>query len=157
MLGIRRAKPEDNDSVGSIHLRAIKEICASHYAPEEIEAWAKPRKPDHYVESIRSKEFYVAEENGNLVGFSTLNQTSGEIEAIYIVPEVARGGIGQKILCKLEERAQDFGLKSLYLNSSLNAVPFYRHSGYELQKETKHRLSSGVEIGCVVMKKEISP
>ena len=156
MLVIRRAKPEDNESIGRIHLRAIKEICASHYAPEEIEAWAKLRKPDHYVESIRSKEFYVAEENGNLVGFSTLNQTSGEIEAIYIVPEIARGGIGQKILCKLEERAQDFGLKSLYLNSSLNAVAFYRHSGYEPQQETKHRLSSGIEIGCVVMKKEIS-
>ncbi len=157
MLVIRRATPEDNDSIGRIHVRAIKEICASHYAPEEIEAWAKPRRPDYYVESIRSKEFYVAEENGNIIGFGTLNQASGEVEAVYIVPEVVRGGIGQKILCKLEERARDLGLKSLHLNSSLNAVPFYQRSGYERQKETKHRLSSGVEIGCVVMKKEISP
>lgn len=157
MLVIRRAKPEDNDSIGRIHLRAIREICASHYAPEEIEAWAKPRRPDHYVEYIRSNEFYVAEENGNVIGFGALNQASGEIEAVYIAPEVARRGIGQRILGKLEERARDLGLKSLSLNSSLNAVAFYRHSGYEPQQETKHRLSSGVEIGCVAMKKEISP
>ena len=156
MLVIRRAKPEDNDSIERVHLRAIKEICASHYAPEEIEAWAKPRSPNHYVESIHSTEFYVAEENGNLIGFGTLNQASKEVEAVYVVPEVARRGIGQRILGKLEERARDLGLKSLYLNSSLNAVAFYRHSGYEPQHETKHRLSSGVEIGCVVMKKEIS-
>ncbi len=156
MLVIRRAKPEDKDSIGRIHVRAIKEICATHYAPEEIESWAKPRRPDHYVEYIRSNEFYVAEENGNIVGFGTLNQTSGEIEAVYIAPEVARHGIGQKILCKLEERARDLGLKYLHLDSSLNAVAFYQHSGYEPQQETKHRLSSGVEIGCVVMKKEIS-
>ena len=86
MLVIRRAKPEDNDSIGRIHVQAIKEVCASHYTPEEIEAWGKPRNIDHYVESIHSTEFYVAEENGNLIGFGTLNQASGEVEAVYVVP-----------------------------------------------------------------------
>ena len=137
-------------------MRVIKEVCASHYAPEEIEAWAKPRNPDHYVESIHSTEFYVSEENGNIIGFGTLNQASEEVEAVYVVSEVARRGIGQRILCKLEERARDLGWKSLHLDSSLNAIPFYQRLGYEPQQETKHRLSSGVEIGCVVMKKEIS-
>ncbi len=118
MLVIRRAKPEDNDSIGRVHLRAITEICSSHYAPEEIEAWAKPRNPDHYVEAIRNKEFYVAEENGIIVGFGTLNQTNREVEAIYVLPEFARRGIGQKILRKLEEKAWELGLTSLYLNSS---------------------------------------
>lgn len=97
----------------------------------------------------------MAEENGSIIGFGTLNQTNGEVEAVYPAPEVARRGIGQKILGKLEERARHLGLKSLYLNSSLNAVAFYRHSGYEIQQEAKHRLSNGVEIGCVVMKKKL--
>ncbi len=155
MLVLRRAKPEDNDAIGCVHVRAIKEICASHYAPEEIESWAKPRKPDHYIESIRNKEFYVAEENGAVIGFGILNQASGEVEAVYVMPEAVGRGIGKEILRKLEEKAQDLGLKSLHLDSSLNAVSFYRSAGFEPQEEAKHRLSSGVEIGCVLMKKEV--
>lgn len=157
MLVLRRAKPEDNDAIGCVHVRAIKGICASHYAPEEIEVWAKPRKPDHYIQSVRNKEFYVAEENSDVIGFGVLNQASGEIEAVYVMPETARRGIGKEILRKLEERAQDLGLKSLHLDSSLNAVSFYQSAGFEPQEEAKHRLSSGVEIECVLMKKEASP
>ncbi|MDQ3134397.1 MAG: GNAT family N-acetyltransferase [Acidobacteriota bacterium] len=156
MFVIRKAKPADNEAVECVHLRAIKEICASHYTPEEIEAWARPRKPNHYVESISNNEFYVAEENGDVVGFGALNQERGEIEAVYILPEVARRGIGLKILRKLEERARELGVKSLRLNSSLNATAFYKSAGYKPQEESKHRLSSGVEIGCVLMTKEIS-
>ncbi len=157
MLVLRRAKPADNDAIGCIHVRAIKEICASHYAPEEIEAWAKPRKHGHYIESIRSKEFYVAEEDGDVIGFGTLNQANGEVEAVYVIPEAARRGIGQAILSKLEERAKDLGLNFLHLDSSLNAVSFYQSAGFEPQEEAKHRLSSGMEIGCVLMKKAVSP
>jgi len=39
----------------------------------------------------------------------------------------------------------------------LNAVPFYESAGYESQKKMNHRLASGVEIGCVLMTKELSP
>lgn len=157
MVVIRKAKPADNEAVGRVHLRAIEEICASHYTLEEIEAWARPRKPNHYVESISNNDFYVAEENGDVVGFGTLNQERGEIEAVYVLPEVMRRGIGLKILRKLEERAHELGIKSLRLDSSLNAAPFYKSAGYKPQEELKHRLSSGVEIGCVLMTKEISP
>ena len=116
-----------------------------------------PRKLNHYVESISNNEFYVAEENGDVVGFGTLNQERGEIEAVYVLPEVVRCGIGMKILQKLEERARELGVKSLGVDSSLNAAPFYQSAGYKPQEESKHRLSSGIEIGCVRMKKEVSP
>ena len=155
MFTVRRAKEEDCEGIWRVHTRAIREIAKSHYSPEETEAWASPRKPEHYVKSICSKEFYVAEENGGIVGFGALNQESGEIEAVYVLPEVVRRGVGLKILRKLEERARGLGVKSLHLDSSLNATPFYESAGYEPQKESKHRLSSGVEIGCVLMKKEL--
>jgi GNAT superfamily N-acetyltransferase len=79
-----------------------------------------------------------------------------EIEAVYVSPEVVRRGVGKAILQKLEERARDLSIKSLKMNASLNAVLFYKSAGYESQKEMKHRLASGVEIGCVLMTKELS-
>ncbi len=79
-----------------------------------------------------------------------------EIEAVYVSPDVVRRGVGKAILQKLEERARDLKIKSLKMNASLNAVPFYKSAGYESQKEMKHHLASGVEIGCVLMTKELS-
>jgi N-acetylglutamate synthase-like GNAT family acetyltransferase len=157
MFTVRRAREDDSEGIWRIHVRAIRDIASSHYSPEEIEAWAGQRKPEHYLESIRSKEFYVAEEDGSVIAFGTLNNKGNEIEAVYVSPEVVRRGVGSAILQRLEERARDLGLKSLKMDASLNAVPFYRSAGYESQKGTKHRLASGVEIGCVLMTKELSP
>jgi N-acetylglutamate synthase-like GNAT family acetyltransferase len=156
MFNVRRATEIDCQAILRVHIRAVREIAKSHYTSEEVAAWARPREPEHYAESIREKEFYIAEENGVVVGFGTLNQMQREIEAVYVSPEVVRRGVGKAILQKLEERARDLSIKSLKMNASLNAVSFYKSVGYESQKEMKHRLASGVEIGCVLMTKELS-
>lgn len=156
MFTIRRAGEDDCKEIWRVHMRAIREIANSHYTPAEIEAWASPREPEHYVESIRNKEFYVAEEDGAVIGFGTLNHKHNEIEAVYVSPTVVRRGVGLAILLRLEERARDFGIKSLKMDASLNAVPFYKSAGYESQKETKHRLATGVEISCILMTKDLS-
>lgn len=156
MFTVRRATPEDSPGIGWVHVRAIRELCAARYPSEEIEAWAKQRDPEHYVEAIRGKEFYVAEQDGSVVGFGTLDKESGEIEAVYVSPDVAGRGVGSEILRKLEERAMASGLKALRLDASLNAIPFYTRNGYSTVRELKHRLTSGVEIACVLMTKDLT-
>jgi putative acetyltransferase len=156
MPTVRRATPEDSAAVGRVHVRAIKRLCVHHYAPAEIAAWAGPRRPDHYVAAIRQKDFYVAEEAGAVVGFSTLDAAAGEVEAVYVTPEATGRGIGLQLLRVLEERARKLRVRALHLNASLNAVPFYERAGYERQGLTKHRLTGGVEIACVLMTKELA-
>lgn len=156
MLTIRRARQEDCQFIPSVHAAAVSGISTALYTPEEIQAWAVPKKPESYEESIRSKEFFVAEEDSVIVGFGVLNQESGEVEAVYVSPGAGRRGIGLAVLGKLEERAGALGLGLLRLNASLNAVPFYQRAGYVAQKESKYRLSNGVEIACVPMVKAIA-
>jgi len=136
-----------------VHSAAVRGIRTSLYTPEEIQAWAVPRKPESYEESIRSKEFFVAEEGGVITGFGVLNQESAEVEAVYVSPGAVRRGIGLELLRKLEEQAGALGLEVLRLNASLNAVQFYQRAGYVAQEESKYRLSNGVEIACVPMVK----
>ena len=156
MLKIRKARQEDCHSIGSVHAAAVRGISTALYTPEEIQAWAVPKKPESYEESIRSKEFFVAEDDGNIVGFGVLNQESAEVEAVYVNPEAARRGIGLEILSKLEERASVRGLRQLRLNASLNAVPFYERAGYVAREPSKYRLLTGVEIACVPMTKAMT-
>jgi putative acetyltransferase len=139
-----------------VHSAAVAGIRTILYTPEEIQSWAIPKKPESYEESIRSKEFFVAEEDGIIVGFGVLNQESAEVEAVYVSPEAGRRGIGLELLRKLDERARAFGLGVLRLFASLNAVPFYERAGYVAQEQSRYRLSSGVEIACVPMVKTIN-
>jgi len=156
MINIRRAGQEDCQSIGSVHAAAVRGISTGLYTPEEIQAWAVPRKPESYEESIRRKEFFVAEEGGVIVGFGVLNQASAEVEAVYVSPEPGRRGGGLKVLRKLEERARALGLEVLRLNASLNAVTFYERAGCVAQERSKYRLLTGVEIACVPMVKAMA-
>jgi len=156
MLSIRRARQEDCKSIGNVHSAAVSAIRTALYTAKEIQSWALPKKPESYEESIRSKEFYVAEEDGIIMGFAVLNQEIAEVEAVYVSPVAGRRGIGLELLRKLEQRASTLGLDVLRLNASLNAVPFYRKAGYAGREESKYRLSTGVEIACVPMVKLIS-
>ena len=156
MLKIRRAQPEDCHSIANVHAAAVKGINTTLYTPEEIQAWAVPRKPESYAEAIRSKEFVVAEDGGAIVGFGVLNQETAEVEAVYVIPGAGRRGIGREILQKLEEKASALGLKALRLNASLNAAPFYEKAGYVAQARSKYRLLTGVEIACIPMLKSMT-
>lgn len=156
MLKIRRARQEDCDSIGSVHSAAVRGIRTALYTPQEIQAWAVPRKPASYEESVRSKEFFVAEDGDAIVGFGVLNQEIAEVEAVYVAPGAGRRGIGLEVLRKLEERASALGLSVLRLNASLNAVPFYEKAGYLAQEQSKYRLLTGIEIACVPMVKAIT-
>lgn len=156
MLKIRKAQPDDCHSIASVHATSVKGIETHLYTPEEIQAWAVPRKPESYAVAIRSKEFVVAEDGGAIVGFGVLNPETAEVEAVYVTPGAGRRGIGGEILRKLEEQASDLGLKLLRLNASLNAAPFYERAGYKAQERSTYRLLTGVEIACIPMVKSIT-
>jgi N-acetylglutamate synthase-like GNAT family acetyltransferase len=154
-FSVRRARKEDDEAIRRMHVASIRELCRAHYRPEEIEAWAAPRGINFYVKAIEGKEFYVAEDGGEIIGFGTLNLEGGEVEAVYVHPAAIRRGVGLKLLRTLEERARVGGLKSLHLCASLNAVGFYARAGFVQQQHTSHRLANGVEIACVLMSKKL--
>jgi N-acetylglutamate synthase-like GNAT family acetyltransferase len=156
MLNIRRATKEDCQAIIRVHVEAVTSIQTPLYTPEEIQSWATPKQPESYEESIRDKEFFVVEEGEAIVAFGVLNPNTSEVEAVYVAPSAGRRGIGLKLLQTLEERARALGLEELRLNASLNAVPFYKSAGYLGQEKSKYRLSTGVEIACVPMLKDVT-
>jgi putative acetyltransferase len=157
MFTIRKAKQEDKEPIWRVHVKAIRETCVSHYSQEVIRIWAERLQPEKYADAIRRNEFFVAEEDGAVVGFGELDQAGGEIQGLYVSPDVASRGVGKKLLHTLEERARAFGLESLYLTSSLNAVGFYERAGFKSLGEMVKTLSPGVERASVRMFKELSP
>lgn len=62
-------------------------------------------------------------------------------------------GIGKLILKHLEEIAQRNQIKNLFLASTLNAVEFYHHMGYQGEVKSFFKLSSGTNLNCIEMSK----
>jgi putative acetyltransferase len=110
-------------------------------------------RSEKYAEAIDRYEFFVAEKDGVIVGFGELGQEKGEIQGLYVSPDVK--GVGWKLLRTLEERARAYGLKSLRLTSSLNAVAFYERAGFKAVEELKETVGPGVERASVRMFKEL--
>lgn len=88
----------------------------------------------------------VAEDTAGIVGFGQLNQSSGEVDTVYVLPERQGEGIGGALLRSLEDAARAAGVKRLHLSATPNAVPFYERAGYLGEGSTVHRLPTGVEL-----------
>jgi GNAT superfamily N-acetyltransferase len=155
-FAVRRATQDDREAIWTVHVRAIREICASSYPADSITAWAQLLSPDSYVGVLREHFFIVAQDAGAILGFGQLDQAKGEVEAVYVRPDRKGQGVGTTILSHLEEAAREAGLKRLQLSSTLNAVPFYERAGYAREGRTVHRLPTGVELPCVRMSKRVS-
>lgn len=156
MLAIRRARQEDKEAIWRVHRSAIRGTCASHYSPEVIEIWAGGLRSEKYAEAIEHYDFFVAEEDDVIVGFGELGPAAGAIQGLYVSSDVKGRGVGWKLLCTLEERAHAYGLKSLRLTASLNAVAFYERAGFRAVEELTETISPGVERASVRMFKELS-
>ena len=113
-----------------------------------------PLRPGSYEWPIHNGEFYVAEKDGEVVGFGQVSQT--QVEAIYVSPKHLRNGVGKLILQTLEERAVDLGAGYLEVLSSLNAVSFYERAGYHSLGPATYMLRPGISIAYVRMSKSLN-
>jgi putative acetyltransferase len=156
-LRIRRATDDDREGVHMVHVRAIREVCSRSYSASQIAAWACLLSPDSYVAVVREGFLVVAEGADGIAGFGQLDQKSGEVEAVYVLPGLQGKGIGGALLRSLEDAARAAGLKKLHLSATLNAVSFYERSGYVGEGPIVHRLATGVELQCLRMSKELEP
>ena len=150
---IRSATGADAAAIFRVHMASIDGLARSHYSAQQLAAWRGRRSPDSYLEPIAHKVVLVAERHAAVAGFAQLDVASSCVEAIYVLPQLARLGIGARLLAAVEARARAGGLAELSLDASLNSVAFYAQAGYCPVREAVHELEPGVFIPCVVMRK----
>jgi GNAT superfamily N-acetyltransferase len=154
-VSLRPATDEDRPGICAVHVRAIRETCSRSYAPEQVSAWASLLSPDAYTTVLKERVLLVATDEGDVVGFGQLNPGTGEVDAVYVLPDRQGQGIGRLLLAELEAEARARGIRMLELSATLNAVPFYTQAGYAQRHVAVHRLPTGMELECVRMSKEL--
>src|SRR4051794_6953448 len=111
-INIRPATHTDAPAIWAMHVDSIRRSCAKDYTPEQIEAWAGPKKPENYTSALdKGETMFVAEIDHRIVGFGAMRQD--KIVGMYITPEFQQRGIGQQLLATLESDARRRGIEIL--------------------------------------------
>jgi putative acetyltransferase len=142
LLHYRKPRESDIEQIVEIHRSAITEIGNTFYTDRQIDAWAAEARPDSYPINDSASLFILVESKDTILGISQLNLDKPELAKLFIKPEVAGNGIGEKLLKQMETYAIERGINELFLDSSLNATDFYYKNGYNYDTMLNKHLST---------------
>jgi GNAT superfamily N-acetyltransferase len=153
-MKIRLAKSEDFPELIDLQTRSLTQLSKPHYSSLESVMIA-----DHQAQARQqaNETRFVAEVQGQIVGFAALLNMQPMIGAIYVDPEWIRQGVGSKLLEAVEAEAKERHIRVLSVMSSLMAVPFYESQGYAVVNSHRFESQLGIWITCKYLRKHLVP
>lgn len=143
-LSIRLANLEDQQELGALWKRA------SWVNKGDREALlAQP--VDYHVngEDIADGRVFVAERQGKILGFATVQcreNGDGEMSALFVDPDVWRGGIGKLLVTRCCSYLKEQGGNSLSVIGNPHAEGFYDACGFESLGTVETELGTGLRL-----------
>jgi GNAT superfamily N-acetyltransferase len=153
-LRLRPAQEGDRQTLWHIHSRSVRELCRSAYSAREIATWVALLRPERYLRP--GYVVLLAERARHAVGFTQFDPGTGELAALYVLPEEAGRRVGSQLLETVEGLAREAQVRRIYLDASLNAEGFYLAHGYTTVHPTVRILTPEVQLACIRMEKWLS-
>lgn len=169
MMTIRQATAADVPEIISLCQNSIRYVCVDDYSPEQISAWvAAVANTECWQQAVASQYFLVAEQDGQLLGFGSLEQ-GNYIDFLYVHHQHQREGIAQALYdrllaearrtwqaqvdtCASEEAPVNTGAINAAITSEVSktARPFFQKQGFVVLGENVKQLG-GVQISNYTM------
>lgn len=149
---IRKAKKADYNAMDSVFRAAAKQLCIASYDMEIIDAWAGKCWPERFVKSANDGNHqYVLLIDDVVVCFGSINLEKQLLVSLFVSPDYAGQGLGQRMIEFLISLAKHSGVELLQIDSSLNAVSFYSRNGFREKGRSKFKTLNGVFMESVQM------
>lgn len=126
-MQIRRAEGMDEDALRTVRQRAILELAVPALSVEQTVAWATGVASDRIAHALRVHDVWVAAD-ADVIGWIEVDRN--RVAALYVLPSVARRGVGSALLLLAETAIGTGGYTSVQLDASPNALDFYLRRGY---------------------------
>ena len=153
-LTIRIFQPADALEIMRLFHDTVHNVNSRDYTPEQVEAWAPALMDEpRWQERLRANFTYVAEADGQIVGFSELER-SGRIGTLYVHHRYQAQGIASRLLSEMETRARALGARRLTVEASLTAYGFFQRRGFKLVRPRDVDLN-GVSLRNFVMERAL--
>ena len=148
-MTIRRFREGDAEAVSALIARTLRESNSRDYPAERIEQDVQGLNPEEIRRRAGWTHFYVAEENGQIVGCSAIgpywgSETESSLFNIFVLPEYQGQGIGRAIIRTLEEDAFFLRARRVEIPASITGTPFYLKMGYTFKPGVPHPDEEGL-------------
>ncbi|MGI2067523.1 GNAT family N-acetyltransferase [Shewanella sp. MF08487] len=163
MITIRKATKTDAQVCWDIRNAAIDKGCSGFYDAGDLLIWTEGELTEQFSRIVAA-HFYVAEQFSTktqlktVVGSIMLDEPYAQLEALFVAPDAMGIGVGKALLQFIETMAFNQGIAQLRLESTLNAVDFYRHCGFGgegLEEDSIYCSPRGIALECRVMYKNL--
>jgi len=158
MISYRIAVSADAETLLRTRRSAVVNNADEKYPRAVLESWAAKTDAETIAkeaEALKNLDriTIVAEAEGKIIGLCTVGFSEGLLKQCYVLPEYNGLGIARELVKRVEAIAQEKGLKSLRLSSSLIALEFYKKQGYSELNVYDYELENGLKMPCVMMEK----
>ena len=157
-MNIRRFKEEEAKEVSDLLRKTIRISNTKDYPLQLMELLIETETPEHVLERASWTHFYVAEDEGKIVGCGAIGPFWGKEDesglfTIFVLPEYQGKGVGRAIIETLEKDEYFLRAKRIEIPSSITGCQFYRKFGYdykngiaEVDEEHVYRLEKFREV-----------
>ncbi len=134
-MNIRRYQTGEEQTLWLLFYNTIHQVNCRDYSPAQIEAWAPSTiDPEQWRERLINTNPFIAEENGEIVGFAEL-EDNGHIDCFYCAYNWQGKGVGSSMLQTIEFEAAQRGITLLFTEASITAKEFFARKGFRVDKE----------------------
>ncbi|MEL6915712.1 MAG: GNAT family N-acetyltransferase [Pseudomonadota bacterium] len=149
-MWIRRFVPADAAGCAEVFYRAVHEGAAAHYSEAQRRAWAPAvPKAQAFAERLGGQHCFVADAEPAIEGFMSLTDR-GYLDMAFVAPERRGTGLADQLLSAMMNVAHLRGLRSLHVDASRLAQPFFARHGWQVgEAETVSR--GGISIPRAAM------
>ena len=141
-MNIRRFKEEEANEVSDLIRNTIRISNTKDYPLELMKLLIETETPEHVLERASWTHFYVAEDEGKIVGCGAIGPFWGKEDesglfTIFVHPEYQAKGVGRAIIETLEKDEYFLRAKRIEIPASITGVPFYLKMGYHFKNGIK--------------------
>lgn len=134
-MEIRRFRPSDADEVVHVSALATRITSGQVYDAAFVEKMIQKQTRAYFLTRGEAMHFYVACENGHVIGCAAIGQTPEVPEesclySVFVLPACQRRGVGRALIKTLERDPLFTQAQRVILHASINALNFYTELGY---------------------------
>ncbi|MBU1159940.1 GNAT family N-acetyltransferase, partial [Patescibacteria group bacterium] len=140
LISIRKAKKIDIKDIVRIHKRCVLKTNAKVYAQKTIQEWLGQISVKNILWQFKNTKWFVIKINNKIVGFCQLSLREKSLYQINIDPRYQNKGYGKILYNFIEKYFKKNKIKTIFLNTTINAQLFYKNLGFKKIKSTEFKL-----------------
>ncbi len=136
-MNVRRAVPQDAESLASTARRAITITAAHAYDDAQVNQWSGHFTDTLLADSIATTTVFVVEDGRTMCGFANLLVAPGGravLDHLYVDPDYVGRGLARLAVGAVETEATRRRVPRLWVDASLLAAPVLEHLGYVVEE-----------------------